>query len=439
MQQLFGTDGIRASVGEYPMTPAGIIQIGHAISQWALLTLSKSAKIIIGQDTRASCGEIKDILRATLLLYPFELREVGIIPTAGLSILLKQNDADFGIMITASHNQYFMNGLKIIMPYGKLDYKNEAIITDFFYSKKKINKTISQGQVIVDNSSIEKIINFVVNTNESINLNSLNIIVDSAHGSCSTIASAILRKCNVAVKEINNNPNGTNINAHCGSLYPQQLQKIVIETKADLGIAFDGDGDRIVAVNRNGVIKDGDDILAFLSTHSNYSNEHTLVGTIMSNQGLVQHLSSQQKKLIRTEVGDRAVSKKLYDNNLCLGAEPSGHVVLADLLPCGDGLLTMIKMLETIITTNNKDISTFTKWPQVLMSIPITKKKDLNSPELKEIINFYEKKQSEGRIYVRYSGTEPLLRTMVESPDRESIHALAQELTQQLAQALAGE
>jgi Phosphomannomutase len=235
---------------------------------------------------------------------------------------------------------------------------------------------------------------------------------------------------------LNTSPNGTNINNECGALHTTHLQQEVVKQHADIGFAFDGDGDRVIAVNRNGGAKNGDDIIALLSQHPLYMQQKTIVGTIMSNHGLELFLHAQGKHLVRTAVGDKYVAAYLNDHQNLLGGEQSGHIIMYDYLQTGDGMMTALRIIETIIMTNNWDMKTFERLPQILINIPVVHKRDLKDPDIASIITHYEQQLDSGRVIVRYSGTENLLRVMVEDTTQKAAQTIGTNLGKALQQKL---
>ena len=258
------------------------------------------------------------------------------------------------------------------------------------------------------------------------------IVLDVAHGATYRVAEQIFNALGAQTIIINNTPNGTNINHHCGALSPALLQEAVVLSCADAGFAFDGDGDRVIAVNRHGVIKDGDDILALLLQHPAYVHLTTVVGTLMTNCGFETYLTTHNKNLVRTAVGDKFVIEKLEQLNTILGGEQSGHIILKDIINTGDGILVALRVLESLLHSGNWDMETFIKYPQVLINVPVQTKKDLNSSPLYDIISTAQAKLTSGRLLVRFSGTESLLRVMVEAASLEGAHAIGLDVAQQL-------
>ena len=267
-------------------------------------------------------------------------------------------------------------------------------------------------------------------------LTGLTIVLDVAHGATYQVAPEIFSRLGAQVIAINHEPDGYNINKACGALHLTSLQESVTRFQADIGFAFDGDGDRVIAVNRHGIVKNGDDILALLLEHPDYESVPEIVGTIMTNQGLVPFLKEKNKQLIRTSVGDKYIAEQLTKKQLLLGGEPSGHIILQNMINTGDGILVALKLLETLQHTENWDLETFTPFPQVMLNIPVAHKRDLNELPYRTIIDAAEQQLPEGRILVRYSGTELLLRVMVESNTHTGAMQACQDLANTLIKAL---
>lgn len=435
MNNFFGTDGIRTQVGTEPLTVKGIYKLGKAIAQWAKDKYASKTQFLFCQDTRNSCDFIKATLQSAILSEGINIFDAEILPTPALFHILKDlSSYTTGIIISASHNTYTDNGIKIVDKLsGKITYQDEKTITHYFSNYLYDNCQSTNYGSIKNNAQTfnkvyyEKIINlFPPNF-----LKSLTIVLDTAHGSTSYIAPKIFKKLGATLITINNKPNGKNINAACGALDPSDLQKEVVISKADIGFAFDGDGDRVIVINRQGEIKDGDDILALLSNFSNYTNQKLIIGTVMSNQGLEDYLYSNNKKLLRTKVGDKYILEKL-NSNCSLGGEQSGHIILNDIISTGDGILVALKIIEAIIELNNWNISTFKKYPQLQLNIPIKYKKDLTKAPISSILQEAEQAINKGRLLARYSGTENLLRVMIEEADSLLAHKIGNQLKKTL-------
>ncbi len=431
---IFGTDGIRNQVGIYPFTPESLIKLGYGIGKWAYGRYGKAPIFLLAHDTRLSCSWIKAALKTGLLMHPSTLFDAQVLPTPALFHLMKGSEYSVGIVISASHNPYTDNGIKLITAEGtKLSESDEVSIEQFMsaYSSELISyQELGIEQQVADAQEIYQ--QKLVALAEPQYLSGIKIVLDCAHGATYQVAPAIFKALGAQILTIGCDPNGKNINDHCGALYPQELQQAVIENKADIGFAFDGDGDRLIAVNRLGQIKDGDDLLAMLSNHPAYSHLSTLVGTQMSNQGLEVYLAQRNKQLVRTAVGDKYVAQALLDKQTLLGGEQSGHIILHDHIRTGDGILVALKIIETILITNNWDMHSFTKFPQVLLNVPIRSKKDLSQGALADVILESRERLVPGRLLVRYSGTENYLRIMAEASSQEIALSISNDLAQKL-------
>ena len=438
-QNLFGTDGIRRRVGKEPFTSHSLPQIGDALGCWAHQSFGTGAKILICHDTRISSDFVKAALKAGILQYPVSTYDAGVLPTPVAFQILKYTDNfDAGIVISASHNPYFDNGIKLIHgKNGKVSIEDELYISQLFYDEQPHNHYRDFFGKDFSWEHGKKIYNSYIKTCFKPDfLNGITVVLDCANGASYKIAPYLFKKLGANIITISDQPDGKNINENCGSTHIKNLQSTVLENKADIGFAFDGDGDRLIAVSKSGDIKDGDDILALLLSHPIYKTNKTIVGTIMTNKGFEKHLESIGKNLIRTPVGDKYVSKQLIKHNLFLGGEQSGHTIVRDHLNTGDGIFVALRVLEAIIETNNKNLETFEKFPQTQINIPINFKKNLQDPPLSNIIEEEENKLSEGRLIVRYSGTENKLRIMVEEQDKSLAEFIGKELSKKLSEQL---
>ena len=440
----FGTDGIRGNAEQFPFTDDALVVIGRVIGSWYTRYVAHNQvvrKILIGCDTRESCERIKKSLYAGLMELPLALVDVGVFPTPAVLLTVSEgSEYDLGIVISASHNPYQDNGIKIFRrDTGKLSSNDEAIIEQIFeqeYVQKNSFSCNSAASlsVVTDaaNWYAESVIaKFPVNF-----LQGVSLVIDCAYGAMAVVAPVILRRLGAQVIALNTEYTGTNINDCCGALHPELLQAAVIEHKAQLGIGFDGDGDRIVAVNFLGHACDGDDILAVLLDHSLYNQSTAVVGTVMSNLGFEYYLKQHNKELKRVAVGDKYIAACLEEFNLVLGGEPSGHIILRDYLMSGDGLFVGLRLLQAMLQTGDWSLSKFTKWPQVTINVPVAYKKNLGELPFAEIIAEHQKDLQDGRLVVRYSGTESVLRVMTESSNYEATHAVACSLAHKLQSAL---
>lgn len=435
---LFGTDGIRGRVGSFALTPHDLIFIGQAIARWTIDTYGENQKILIGTDTRISCALLKAALKVGLLSFPVTVLDAGIIPTPVINALLKHH-ADFtlGIMLSASHNPYHDNGIKIIDATGdKLNDHHQHIISQHFHAlRQQNNPTYCYDFLGSDNHfpPTHKLYGDILLRYFSPQfLRGITVLIDTAHGASYMLAPALFEQFGATVIPLNNAPNGTNINDACGSLFSDNLSLAMTTHKADIGFALDGDGDRLIVANKTGMTIDGDGILALLCEHPDYKIHTSVVGTVMSNHALSLFLQEKNRALLRSPVGDSQVVKLLQQHDLLLGGEPSGHIIMRDYLNASDGIFTALKLLETIIYTGNWFLGTYTPFSQTTINIPVTSKKDLSEDSLATIIKTYQSYLPSGRIIVRYSGTEPLLRIMVEDVEPEKVHTISNALATEL-------
>ena len=429
---LFGTDGIRNRVGSHPFTHEALPQLGRALALWAEETFGPQVKILIARDTRYSGPWITAGLMQGLLSYPVTLYDAGVFPTPGVFHLL-QDDAycHLGIIITASHNPAIDNGIKLVSSLtGKLTRSDEERICKLMLQPNTPKDFSHLGMVIPFHDVKTLYRKFVTKIFSDLSLHGKTIVLDCAHGATFSIAPLIFKDLGATVICINNEPNGHNINYKGGSTEPEGLIKAVMAHNAFMGFAFDGDGDRVIAINSIGQVKDGDDLLAVLLTHSDFASEKGIVSTIMANQGLESYLTSLGKKFIRTNVGDKFVLQALEKEEMLLGGEPSGHIILRNLAKTGDGIIVALKVLQTILSNGNHLLTSFSKFPQVTVNVPIKRKKDLTHSPLSDYIILGKEQLGSGRLLVRYSGTEPIVRIMAEGKDLP--------LTTEIAQALAG-
>lgn len=432
-ENFFGTDGIRNTIGKFPLQFNTLPALGRAIGQWAFDKFGKSASILIAHDTRVSCALVKSSLKAGILLCGHTLYDAFIAPTPTVCLLTQEQDFDLGIVISASHNPYQDNGIKIITKSGKISPVDEDSIQGLYYelaNSGNIDYSSLGKEYFYDSAMHYK--NFLHSCFSTKFLEGLTVVLDCAHGATYKIAPDIFRSFGATVISLNDEPNGTNINHECGSLKPTSLQNKVIEVNADIGFAFDGDGDRVIACNKSGEIKDGDDLLAILLSHTTYKHSQLVVGTIMSNQGFERLNVNNNRTFLRTKVGDKYVLESLQANNALVGGEPSGHIILRDYMNSGDGIFTALRVIEAIQQSNNWDLKTFDRFPQLIVNLPVKKKIDLAKQSVTNLITQHTKQLTHGRIVVRYSGTENILRVMVESADLTEAQQVTQHLTESL-------
>ncbi len=426
---LFGTDGVRTTVGISPLTHTDIPRLGYALGFWALKKYGSPLRIILAHDSRISGEWVSSSLTSGLLLAPITVEYAGVLPTPAVCNLLKQRtDLHLGIVISASHNAYQDNGIKIIdRVTGKISRQDEETISSYYHQPFQPSYRTFGALQFYENAAHDYLEN-VRTIFPSDLLAHKKVVLDCANGATSFVAPGLFEAVGAEVVAIHHTPNGTNINNQCGALHVEKLQKLVLKEEADIGFAFDGDGDRVMAVTKHGTVKNGDDMLALLTNHPAYQQEQTIVGTIMSNHGLDLFLRSQNKQLVRTPVGDKYIADYLQQHNGLLGGEQSGHIILNDYLPTADSIVTALRIMEIILKTKNWDLHTFTHYPQMLVNVPVGCKKNLRDPEIAAIIADYETQLNTGRLVVRYSGTENLLRIMVEDTEQTTAQRISSAL-----------
>ena len=434
---LFGTDGIRNTVGIKPLTMVNIPRLGHAIARWALKKHDAPLSILLAHDSRASGEWMSSALASGLLLCPIAIQYAQVLPTPAVcNLLQQQKDIHVGIIISASHNPYQDNGIKIVTSKtGKISTQDEEIISALYQHSQK-STYCSFGSMQYYHTAQEEYIQSIVGRFSHGLLTGKKVVLDCANGATSYIAPEIFCQLGAKTIVIHNSPNGTNINEQSGALHVEKLTKIVLKEEADIGFAFDGDGDRVVAITKNGTTKNGDDLIALLSGHPIYQNETHIVGTVMSNHGLDLFLRNNNKQLIRTQVGDKYVADYLQQHKMLLGGEQSGHIILNDYLPTADSMVTALRVLEIIAQTDNWNMHTFARYPQILVNVPVSYKKSLSTPNITAIISDHETKLQAGRLVVRYSGTENVLRVMVEDQEQKTAHHIGTSLAHTLQKEL---
>ncbi len=428
--KLFGTDGIRSKYGTYPLDDSSIINIGKAIGQ-----TFKGSKILIGRDTRVSGVKLEKLLNIGLLNL-VDVYKVGVIPTPTLSFLVSSEDFDYGIMITASHNVYYDNGLKLFKCNGeKISKEDEEKIEKNYFIQDDLKLEDDNCQITnfpLNGQYAEYIYNIVKKYNLTFTNKDgrqLKLVIDCANGAFYKEAKNVLSFLGYKdIVFINDEPNGKNINDNCGALYTDNLIEVVKRENAELGIAFDGDGDRLICVDSKGAILDGDYILLMIARYLNVkkNDKQFVVGTVMSNLGLERALNEENLKFIRADVGDKYVYKDMLKYDAIVGGEQSGHIIIKG-FKTGDGLLSALFFISALnyFEIDVNDVSNLIKtYPQILKSynvkekVPIEKWDELNYA----IEEFKEKNADNSRIVVRYSGTELKLRVMIESDSYDIVN-----------------
>jgi len=436
MRKLFGTDGVRGVANIHPMTAEVALQLGRAIAH-IFKKEPRRHKIVIGKDTRLSGYMLENAMVAGICSMGVDVMIVGPLPTPGIAFITSSMRADAGVVISASHNPYQDNGIKFFSSRGmKIPDRAERAIERYFFAKDDFSgKTPCKGKrKVITADYVDGIVRKFGN---AISLKGIRIVIDCANGATYRVAPDIFRKFGADVVVINNKPNGRNINSSCGALHPALLSKVVLREKADLGVAFDGDGDRAIFVDEEGNIRDGDYVLAICATRIKKKTPlfRTVVSTVMANYGLEHYLKNIGIKLLRTKVGDKFVCAEMMKRKLPLGGEQSGHIIFLDILPTGDGIITALKVLEAI-TNEEKTMthlcSVLQKFPQQLINVKVASKPQLtNIKSVKKILtNGEEQLNGNGRIVLRYSGTEQLARVMVEGRDEKLVDAIAKDIAE---------
>ena len=445
MRKYFGTDGIRR-IANTELSPELVYKVAKAGAYVLSKHTDHAPTILIGRDTRISGSLIESAMVAGFLSYGANVKILGVMPTPAVAYLTRRFKADASVVISASHNTYEFNGVKYFSNKGmKIPDELEEEIEEVMDSGKideltAVNDKIGVSEIKTDLLE-EYIYFFRKNFEEELeNLDKENFViaVDTANGATSVVAEKVFEKLGIKHHIINNNPDGININDNCGSTHLEGLKKFVVENKCSLGVAYDGDGDRCLLVDENGNEIDGDKILAVISIYLKKKGElkkDTVVATVMSNLGLNKYTENNGLKLVQTKVGDRYVLEEMMKNGYNLGGEQSGHVILLDYNPTGDGILTSIMFIKTLLEENKKasELCNIIKlYPQVLVNAKVSsdKKYDFDKDEeIKEEIKKLEEEFSgNGRVLIRTSGTEPLVRVMIEGENQEYIKAKAEKL-----------
>ncbi|MFA5975760.1 MAG: phosphoglucosamine mutase [Elusimicrobiota bacterium] len=431
---LFGTDGVRGIAGEAPLQKSFIRHLGAA----AAITYKQHVPdcppvFLLGRDTRSSGPWIAQAFAEGAATEGVHVLDVGVVPTPAIAYLVPKRKLMGGVMISASHNPSEFNGVKLFNPQGrKCPDTWERFIEKQVAEMTPLKK--AKVKRFRDTKAVQEYLDFL---HQSVplrpSLDGLTLVVDCSNGSLSHIAPHFLRSSGARVIAIGDKPNGRNINAGLGSQHPEKLQRLVVAKKADGGIAFDGDADRVIFCDEKGRLLDGDFILAcaarFLKEEKRLKGNAVVV-TVMANLGLMKALESWGLEAVATPVGDRWVSDKLEENDYVIGGEQSGHIIFHEFLPTGDGLLTALQVLSMLRQRRHPlswVYSLFKRYPQVLLNVRVKEKKPLeNCPTLQNRIDHACRELAEqGRVFIRYSGTEPLLRIMMEGPDEARLQALA--------------
>lgn len=437
----FGTDGIRGRANQHPMTADIALKVAMATAR-VLGKNNPHSRVVIGKDTRLSCYMLEQSLTAGFLAMGMDVVLTGPIPTPAIAVLTRSMRADVGVMISASHNPFEDNGIKLFGSDGyKLPDKIEMEIESWIDNPALITEGLSSPEKIGRASRMDDAVGRMVEYVKSSfprkqNLEGIKIVIDCANGAAYKVAPQALWELEATVIPMGVSPNGKNINLECGATHTDALQARVIEEGADIGIALDGDADRLILVDERGQRIDGDQILALLATHMNTQgklNHSTVVTTVMSNLGFERYLQANHITLVRTAVGDRYVVEKMRAGQFNLGGEQSGHIVMSDFGTTGDGLLAALKVLSILKDSGRRAselLNVFTPVPQLLKNVRFTKgAKPLDTSEVQDAIKQAEKTlANSGRLLVRSSGTEPLIRVMAEGDDVVMVEKIVDDL-----------
>lgn len=440
MAKLFGTDGIRGEAGKFPLDPATVQIVGASLATHLRETLGRNPTIVIGRDTRESGEWLEQALISGASSAQASTRSAGVITTPGVAYLARTLPADAGIVISASHNPYRDNGIKIFAPSGrKLGGATERLIEEDVQAKKfpeSANESENHTDAEREELRLSYLNHLINDVGQGLLLDGMKLVLDCANGAASSIGPELFERLGASVTAINNEPDGRNINLNSGSLHMEQLQHQVLAHNADIGIAVDGDADRSLFVDADGQVVNGDATLWILAKHAQDKGQlkkDTVVATVMSNIGLELALKSRGIKLIRTDVGDKYVLDELLRIDASLGGEQSGHIIFPELSLAGDGLLTTICVLRTM-RESGKSLSAlragFQTFPQILVNVPVKQKPPFEEiPAIKSSTKDVEDRLgSTGRLLLRYSGTELLARVMLEGERQDQIEAYAHEL-----------
>ena len=433
----FGTDGIRGRVGKAPVTADFALRLGRAVG--AVLGAGDSSTVVIGKDTRLSGYMFESALEAGLAAAGSNVKLLGPMPTPAIAYLTRTLRASAGIVISASHNPHYDNGFKFFSRLGEKlpDEIEEAIEAEL---DKPFTTVAAErlGKAMRIDDAEGRYIEFVKNTLATeTTFRGLNVVLDCANGATYHVAPRVFRELDANIHVIGNQPDGYNINLDCGSTSLDALRKTVLEKQADLGIAFDGDGDRVLMIDDKGNVADGDDILYLLARAGQTSsrwNGNGVVGTLMTNFGVEKALEKSGIPFVRARVGDRYVHQELKQRGWELGGEASGHIIDLRHTTTGDGLITALSVCEVLVRSERalrEAIGEFERYPQVMINVPVFRRPDLEKPEIRDAVeSVTQKLGDEGRLILRPSGTEPLVRVTIEGRDGQLVTTLAEELAE---------
>jgi phosphoglucosamine mutase len=440
MTKLFGTDGIRGEAGKFPLDAQTVRAVGRSLAGHLAKRKDGAPRLVIGRDTRESGPWIEDALVAGAREYGAQIHSAGIITTPGIAFLARTLPADAGVVISASHNAYQDNGIKVFEPSGrKLDDAMERLIENDVAANQPNGapQSATESEASQADQSAElrsRYFSYLANdVAQGLTLSTLKMVIDCANGAAYEIAPQLFTQLGASVVTINDKPDGKNINRDCGSLHIEGLQHRVLEERADIGVAFDGDADRALFVDAAGRFVDGDATLWVLAKYLNARGElssNTVIATVMSNIGLEIALKSQGIKLTRADVGDKYVLEELIKSGAALGGEQSGHIIFPKLSLAGDGILTTLCLLR-VMREDKLSLTELTsgmqRYPQLLVNVRVHEKRAFQElPSVQSVARQIENELGDrGRLLLRYSGTEPLARIMIEGDDEQAIKAQA--------------
>ena len=436
MVTLFGTDGVRGKAGK-KVSAISTMRLAMATGIY-FKQFAKTNKILVGKDTRRSGYMIENALVSGLTAVGFDVIQIGPMPTPAIAFLTENMRCDAGIMISASHNPYYDNGIKFFDAEGnKLNREEEEQIEKIFQNEKAIEEAQATGKQIGKSKRIDDVIGrYIVHIKNSfpkrLTLSGMRIVIDCANGAGYIVGPTILQELGAEVVVIGNTPDGFNINEGCGAMHPENLAKVVLDKRADIGIALDGDADRLVMVDEKGEVIDGDKLMGVLAVHLKEQGElkgDGMVATVMSNQGLDLYLASHGLKLYRSDVGDKNVVKMMQEKGINFGGEQSGHIIFSDYAKTGDGISSALQALAYLVSSGKKASEAFNpyeSYPQMLVNLLVDEKRPFE--EIEGLDALKEKVEASGmRHLFRYSGTENKVRLLLEGKDEKMLEAMMDE------------
>jgi phosphoglucosamine mutase len=447
MKRLFGTDGIRGVANRHPMTPEMAVAIGRAIA--AYFKTDSSRRVVIGKDTRISGDMLECALAAGLSSMGADACMCGVLPTPGVAAITTRLGACAGIVVSASHNPYADNGIKVFDGNGfKLSESVEQVLEERIlkesqrscvgYGSVSQSSVVGRCDAVID--ALDYYGDFLVNVVPDLSLDGLRLVLDCSHGATFQAAPDVFSRLGAEIFVLSDKPDGVNINDGCGSQHPADLRKAVLKHKAHAGFAFDGDGDRVIAVDETGRVLTGDQALAVCAIHMKQAGRligNRVVATVMSNMGLKIALKKQGIHLSLAQVGDRYVMEMMKSEGAVLGGEDSGHTLFLDRHTTGDGILSALQLLEAMRSAS-KQLSELagimSVFPQILINVPVSEKPDIKTVAgIQDVVEQVESRLGdEGRVLIRYSGTQPLCRVMVEGPSQKETRTYAEQIAEKV-------